>query len=221
MNRTIIQIYSELELPPNLQLHMLRTAAVAHLIADNWQGPELSLRKILRVLLLHDAGNVVKINYDKSPGVLGADVRDIERWKRLQREFIEKYGTDDHKVSRRIATECGCSSDELELMDAKVFVKNDITVALSNFDVKVAAYADQRVGPQGVMPLLDRLREAQARYRDVPGSSMNNPRTEFLIDCAQRIERQVMQFCRLSPEAITDVTIAPYLEKLRSYEIAG
>ena len=57
----ILDIYNKYHLPENLQMHMLRVAACSNLIIDNWAGDELDKSAIIRVCLLHDMGNIVKI----------------------------------------------------------------------------------------------------------------------------------------------------------------
>ena len=62
----IIKIYNKYYLPENLQMHMLRVAACSNLIIDNWKGIEIDKDAIIRVCLLHDMGNMVKIPEDFS-----------------------------------------------------------------------------------------------------------------------------------------------------------
>ena len=45
-------------------VHMLRVVACSYLIIDNWNGPEIDKEAIIRVCLLHDMGNIVKIPED-------------------------------------------------------------------------------------------------------------------------------------------------------------
>lgn len=130
-----------------------------------------------------------------------------------------RFGKDDHRASREIAKELGLSDKELTLMDGKIFTRNDETLASQDYARKIGAYADQRAAPDGVYSLLKRLREAQRRYRDKLGSSMNNPKTEMLIECAQEIEKQLMEYCDIKPEDITDTSVAPFIERLRTFEI--
>ena len=62
----IIDIYNKYHLPENLQMHMLRVAACSNLIIDNWNGQTIDKESIIRVSLLHDMGNMVKIPEDFS-----------------------------------------------------------------------------------------------------------------------------------------------------------
>lgn len=178
---TVDDVYDRYSVPMPLRLHMLRTAGVASLIADHWIGPPLGIDDMLPVLLVHDIGNIAKM----APSEPNAAEQ--------QAAFVRRYGQDDHEASHAVGAELGLSPEELRLMDAKVFVRNDETASSNDFTLKVAAYADQRVAPDGVMPLIARLEEARERYSDKPGSSMNNPRTPMLIDCARTIEAQLAE----------------------------
>ena len=60
----VLQIYEKYYLPENLQMHMLRVAACSWLIIDHWNGPQIDKNAIIRVLLLHDMGNMLKIPED-------------------------------------------------------------------------------------------------------------------------------------------------------------
>lgn len=207
---TITNIYNEYGIPEILQLHMLRVAAIAEKILVAWNGPTVDRPSLLRVLLLHDTGNIVKM-FDVE--------NDNERFHVMREKYYSVYGHDDHKVSIAIGRELGLTDDELALMDGKVFIRNDETLRSRDFSRKIGAYADQRAAPDGVLPLLERLREAQRRYKDKPGSSMNNPRTEMLIECAADIEKQVMSHCNINPTDITDASISPFIPKLRRFRI--
>lgn len=219
MPRTIQFIYNQAKVPPNLQRHMLRAAAAAEIIIDHWNGQTLARETILRVLLLHDIGNIVKCEFDKHPELLEEELGNISYWRKVQEEYICRFGKDDHLASHVLASEFGLTEEELTLLDAKLFKKNDLTSNSSNYNLKVAAYVDQRIGPFGVLPLLNRLRDAQRRYKETPGSLMNSSKGEFLIDCAVTIEKQVMKFCTLNPEDINDQSIADGVERLRRYEM--
>src|SRR6266498_2015992 len=147
MSRTIENIYDDFKVPPNLQRHMLRAAASAEIIAEHWFGPLISTPPMLRVLLLHDIGNIVKSDFDKKPELLEEEAPNVLYWKRVQKEFVERFGKDDHLASHKLAAEVGLNDDELALLDAKIFVKNDITLKSEDFNLKISAYVDQRVGP--------------------------------------------------------------------------
>ena len=112
----IIEIYNKYHLPDNLQMHMLRVAASSNLIIDNWNGPKIDKEAIIRVCLLHDMGNMVKIPEDFS---------DDEKFVKIRRKYLEKYGTNDHEINLEIGKLEG---------DAKIRYKDKPLYVWSNED---------------------------------------------------------------------------------------
>lgn len=106
----IIEIYKKYYLPENLQMHMLRVAACSKLILENWNGPELNKEAVIRVCLLHDMGNIVKIPEDFSK-----DKNFIE----TRKKYFEKYGTNDHEINLEIGKKEGLTEEEIIILDGK------------------------------------------------------------------------------------------------------
>ena len=86
----IIEIYKKYHLPENLQMNMLRVAACSNFIIDNWIGQEIDKELILRVSLLHDMGNMVKIPEDFSKD---EEFLKIRKHKKLAEMLAEKINT--------------------------------------------------------------------------------------------------------------------------------
>lgn len=207
----IMKIYSQYGIPEKLQMHMLRVAACAQILLEHWKGPEIEEESIIRVLLLHDMGNLVKIPESEFP--------DDNKFITNRRKQIAIYGEDDHAISEGIAKEVGLTEREIFIMNQKVFCNNEKTVMSPSWEIKIGAYCDQRVEPDGIYPIKERLEKAKQRYVHKPGSSMNCEKTDTWIQCATKIEKQIMENTDISPEQINNETIAPYIEKLKRYEI--
>ena len=206
----IIEIYNQYHLPKNLQMHMLRVAACTNLILDNWTGKPIDRKAITRVSLLHDMGNMVKIPEE------GQDREFIE----IRRKYYEKYGTNDHAINMLIGKNLGLSKKELEILNGKRSRKNEQTAKSDNYEIKICAYCDQRVAPDGVVSLKERLEDAKIRYKDKPLSVWSNEeKANQLIKLALEIEEQVMRYCKLKPEDINNQSIQPYIDRLKEYEI--
>lgn len=207
----IIEIYNKYHLPENLQMHMLRVAACSNLIMDNWNGEKIDKEAIIRVCLLHDMGNMVKIQEDSS---------DDDEFIKIRRKYFEKYGTNDHKINLEIGQVEGLSKKELIILDGKRSRKNEETLKSDSYEIKICAYCDQRVAPDGVVDLKTRLEDAKVRYKNKPLSVWSNEKkANHLIECALSIERQVMENCNLVPNDINDENIVKYITKLRDYNI--
>lgn len=207
----ILQIYQKYYIPKELQMHMLRVAACANLILDNWKGAKLEKESIIRILLLHDMGNIVKITPDQNndPEFL----KNREKW-------IQKCGEDDNKITEQIAKQEGLTSNEIEIMSKKSSKNNEKTAKSNSYEVKICAYCDQRVAPNGVLGIKERLEDAKKRYKNRPNYIWSNEEiANDLIECAMKIENQIMEYCTIKPNEINDKTIADYIEKLKKYDI--
>ena len=206
----ILEIYNKYHLPENLQMHMLRVTACTNLILDNWTGKSIDKEAITRVSLLHDMGNMVKIPEE------GQDREFIE----IRRKYFEEYGTNDHAINMVIGKKEGLTEKELEILDGKRSRKNEQTAKSDNYEIKICAYCDQRVAPDGVVSLKERLEDAKIRYKDKPLSVWSNEeKANQLIKLALKIEEQVMRYCKLKPEDINNQSIQIYIDRLKEYEI--
>lgn len=207
----IIAIYKKYYLPENLQMHMLRVAACSNLIIDNWKGPNIDKLAIIRVCLLHDMGNIVKIPEDFSKD---------QEFLKIRKKYFDKYGTNDHEINLEIGKQEGLTEHELTILDGKRSRKNEETLKSNSYERKICAYCDQRVAPDGVVSIKKRLEDAKIRYKDKPLSVWSNEeKANHLIECSLGIESQIMKYCKLKPEDINDFTIKEYIKKLKIYNI--
>ena len=207
----IIEIYKKYHLPENLQMHMLRVAACSNLIIDNWNGVEIDNKAIIRVCLLHDMGNIVKIPEDFSKD---------QEFLKIRKKYFDKYGTNDHEINLEIGKQEGLTEQELTILDGKRSRKNEETLKSNSYEIKICAYCDQRVAPDGVVSIKERLEDAKVRYKNKPLSVWSNEeKANHLIECSLGIEKQIMQYCKLKPEDINDFRIKEYIEKLKTYNI--
>jgi len=216
----IAAIYRTYRVPPNLQLHLLRAAAVGALICDNWTGPEMNRDDILSTLLLHDIGNIVKADYEQLVDLFPEEFQNLAYWKTVQVAVRARFGADDNEAALRIAEELGASKRVLELMRGKQFVMNQETSISDDWELKVCAYSDQRVSPLGVRSLKARLYEAKARCAAIPRASVNNPRFDELVACAVEIENQLSQHVQMPLEEVSEESIKKMIDSLREYAFA-
>ena len=206
----ILRIYNKYHLPENLQMHMLRVAACSNLIIDNWNGPDIDKQAIIRVNLLHDMGNMVKIPEDFSKD---------EEFIKIRKEYFDKYGTNDHEINLEIGQQEGLTEKELTILDGKRSRKNEETLKSNSYERKICAYCDQRVAPNGVVSIKERLEDAKIRYKNKPLSVWSNEeKANHLIECSLGIEKQIMKHCKLNPEDINDESIRKYIEMSKKYE---
>lgn len=221
-SQVCIAIYQNYALPLVLQTHMLRVAAVGKWIIDRWNHPDIKLneRTIIETLLLHDIGNIVK-GEDENFSKLFPDtypMESFEYWVNVRKWVSEHYGESDTMATKNIVREIGVSQDVQTMIEKKQFTNNRNTYMDKDYVVKICAYADQRVSPNGVMSLSGRLGEAIKRYQGVKGASVNSQNRQTLIQYAHKIEAQIFEYVNGSPDSITDDSIECYIQQLKSYE---
>ncbi|MFA6520198.1 MAG: HD domain-containing protein [Candidatus Paceibacterota bacterium] len=211
--RTILDIYKEYKIMPNLQMHMLRVAAVASIICDNFDEP-LPKEDIITACLLHDTGNILKFKLGYFPEFL--EPEGLEYWQKVKDKYKQKYGEDEHVATLKIAKELQASDQILELIYAISFVRAPITASEQKFGDKIVEYADSRVTPFGVVGLEDRLMDLRKRYDHKGGDT---PERRAYEQAVRDIEQQIFVKCSIKPEDITDKSVAPVVTLLKNFVI--
>jgi len=215
----IQEIYDQYQIMPNLQEHMLRVAGVASIISNNFKL-KIDKKSIITACLIHDIGKVVEINLDTTFKMFPYLLIKKNHWIEVQKETKKKYGTREEKVRNRIF-------NELKVSDATINIVNKTSIPSlqsihQNYDysLKVFAYSDMRVSPDGISPLNKRFKEGVARNLNTLLKKGFKPNEESsLIKYANKIEEQIFAHCIIKPEEITEEKVRPLIESLRNYEI--
>lgn len=71
---------------------------------------------------------------------------------------MKNMESNDHEINMVIGKEEGLTDKELEILDGKRSRKNEQTAKSDNYANQDSAYCDQRVAPDGVVSLKERLR---------------------------------------------------------------
>jgi hypothetical protein len=144
---------------------MYMVAAVGAYIADHWDKPnELDRARIVKGLLLHDTGNIIKFDFSR-PDLLGdAERKDLEKWKRIQTEFTQQYRNED-VATHALARLSGVDEKAFEILDAVGSAKLQKALETADWNKKIACYSDFRIGPFGVLTVNERFDDIVARYR--------------------------------------------------------
>jgi hypothetical protein len=201
---------------PQLQTHMLRVAAVASVICDNFNKP-LDKNLTVTTCLVHDIGSTSKINIGLFPEY--AKEKGVTYWKNIQNDFIKKYGKDDHKAAMKICKELRLKPEITKMMKLSGF-KHTIKIHKSNsLETKIFKYADMRVSPYGVLSLKERLEEARKRYLTVQTGIYTPKQFQKLIPIWSTIEEQIFYLCKIKPDDITERKVMPQMLKLKNFDI--
>lgn len=213
MALSIATIYKIYKIMLNLQEHMLRVAAVATMICDNFDEP-LPKEEIITACLLHDMGNIVKFRWDASFAMMKPE--DIPYWQNVKQEYIKKYGDKEDAIHRKIAQEIGVSDQVVELINAVSFLGAPKNVLQNDFGKKIVQYCDDRVSPFGIVSLEGRFADLRKRYTH---HKENTPERYAFENALKEIEKQIFAKCKIKPEDINDATAEPIISELRNFVV--
>ena len=216
MAKSIEDIYKKYKIPPSLQRHMLWVAAVASMICDNFEESLLK-EDIVTACLLHDMGNIVKYDMDVFPDLL--EPEGAEYWKKVQEEFMQKYGKDDHQANLKIVKELGLSINIIQFVDRVDFPLWCANSRDNNMGNKIMIYSDSRVCPHGIVSYEERMEEGRKRYQDRKDNNLKEEERKKLVACGKDIEKQIFAKCKIKPEDINDETVKQIIEKLKDFVV--
>jgi 5'-deoxynucleotidase YfbR-like HD superfamily hydrolase len=208
--RTIQDVYQRYHIMANLQQHMLRVTGVAQQILSVLPVHKINesdRHDVLLAALLHDMGNILKFDLLKYPKFL--EPEGLAHWQKVQAEFQKKYGPDEHTAVLQILDELGVSLRVQELVEAVGFLVAVENQQSNDMARKVAAYADMRVTPHGVVSLEERLRDLCERYGAKFPSAESQRQREVFEKALRGIEGQLFRNLSLRPDQITEVSTLP------------
>ncbi len=216
----IRDIYDRFKIPPNLRLHMLRTASVAEMLCDNWHGTAINKEDIIAACLLHDLGNIAKFDLGETDAhLLGEEAKRIDYWRKVKTETMGKYGSSEYDATRNMMKELGVSSKVVSLVDRMIYVLRNPEEA-HDYELMLCEYADERVSPKGVLSVAERFAEfAERNSKSI--SATNRARVAIvtsLLRNALDVESRIFANMGIKPEQINDESIKPYLDRYTKHK---
>jgi 5'-deoxynucleotidase YfbR-like HD superfamily hydrolase len=213
----ISEIYQKYQIPPHLQLHMYRVSAVAWTICDNFDE-ELDKINIVAAELLHDMGNIIKFDLKLFPEFLEPEGYDY--WERVQKDYIARYGYDEHEATRIIANEVSTAPRIQELLNSVGSSKTSLIIKSKDKAKWIANYSDYRVYPHGVVSLKRRLEDGRKRY--VNNTRLNSVSMEKSIEIEKfsyELEELIQKETSIDLNSITDESVSDIIKQLPNFEI--
>ena len=107
--RTARYVYDSYDVPPWLQTHQMRVAAVGKMVAEARQQM-IDVDLVVRTCLVHDIGAIVKFDFstEGQTRVLGLCApEETPRWSAVQRSMRERYGETEKAATSAILHELG------------------------------------------------------------------------------------------------------------------
>ncbi|MFZ2593657.1 MAG: HD domain-containing protein [Minisyncoccia bacterium] len=213
----IQEIYKKYDIFTALQLHQLRVAGVAQQLCESLDC-DVQQNVVVAVCLMHDMGNVLKLDFSKFPEFF--EPEGVDYWKSVKEKYIQRYGTDEHHATAMIVHEIiGSKAYDIYLNS----YGHTHAVALrekSSIEEKICAYADMRVAPRGVVSMLERYSEMCARYKNHPTVHLGTDeelRVQWEALCD--IESELFAHARITPEQITESSVSQYWDSLKKTNI--
>lgn len=189
----ITKVYNDLQIPKHLQKHMLRVAAVGQFLAQNWNDQSIMLddKSIIKTLLLHDLGNLLKFDLNRGIELFHHSERDVGYWKKVQHELSIKYDPDEHKATYSMAKNVGVSDRVLHLLSNMGSSNLQQTLESSDWELKVCSYSDFRVGPHGYLTVRERFDDILDRYKGREHALADEQKTRQKMERCLLLEQQL------------------------------
>ncbi len=220
---TIKSVYQKYQIPPNLQEHMLRVTGIAKIIVESWKDNLVDLPTILSACLIHDMGNLLKFDLVNKASFLGEEAKNIDHWRKVKEEMIQKYGPDEHFATATICKELNLNEKSFWIVKNWGFGNFARALASDNWEYKICMYCDHRIGPFGIVSLIDRFAEQRKRYElqkhDSVDASAHLTDQGRLANCAFEVEKQLQSKISRDLTTITDEEIKKDFENFLSREI--
>lgn len=159
---TTQDLYNQYPIPKNLQTHMLRAAALAQIIVENWTGPNIDKDSIIKACLFHDAGKLVKFNFSNAK-MLDPDDHDLAYWQKKQQEMFAKYGREEHPATRGVCVDMGLPAKVIALFEKMEWEDIEKHLAKNDLEACILVYCDTRIGPFGILPIRERIDDLASR----------------------------------------------------------
>lgn len=221
--RTVGDIYEAYRIPPWLQEHQLRVAAVGKMVCGI--RPEAHEQQVILACLFHDMGNILKFDFvPDGPLVSLMAEKGMDYWKQVHDDFLRTYGKDEHEAAIIIGRELGLSEEVVRVMDGINFWEIDAIKRNGPLELQIAEYADMRVAPFGVVLAAQRLADIKKRYE--PRWAAEGFRQGGIRDFDEKanllveMETELFKGASLQPGDINDTSVAPLVEELKKYEIS-
>ncbi len=212
--RQIQSIYERYAIPTNVQRHMFSVAGVAKQICENCKD-KIDSTDLIATCLIHDLGNIIKMNFDNEEKIKLLDKNDVQRleyFKKKQEEFWKKYGKDDNLANELIAKELGANDEIIYLLENKAIEHKPIEFWSDDLPLLILAYADCRVSPCGVVSMQERIEE-YAHRNEFHKDKEKMENTKKFEEFSKLMESELFKKMKIKPEDINQESIKKYTQE--------
>ncbi len=217
----IIQdIYHKTKIPKNLARHMLRVAAVGQHLARNWPT-QIDSDAIIETLLFHDLGNILKFDLKAGIELFDEDEQNVAYWTSVRDDMAKKYSPDEHVATLLLAQEFGLSQRSLTLLQNMGSSNLSKTLSSSDWELKICAYSDFRVGPFGFLTVEERFADILKRYEGREHVLADKQATLQKMAACQQLESQLQEMVNIDLQLIDYDDLEKGANSLSGTEVRG
>ena len=196
--------------PKNLQEHMLRTAALAEIILENWTGKELDNNSIVQTCAFHDIAKPMTFDLAKQAD-FGMSEEDIKKLGELQVRIKKDFSSDEHTATVKICEKIGLSETSVKLAENLEWEYIPRLLKVNDIESLIPIYCDMRIGLKGILTLDERLEDLKERT--------NADEYEENVKNGKALEELIKNNTEIDVDSITDEQINERFEKLLNIEI--
>jgi hypothetical protein len=212
------EIYKNYPVPLLLRKHHIRVASVGAYIADNFrQAKKINKDLVVKTLLLHDLGNIIKFNLDKASYMSKDEWKNIEKWRELQTTYRKKY-KDEHVATYEMAKELGITQ-VLEYLAQMGTSKLPVLIKSRDFNLKLMTYADLRCSPFSVVTIDERFDDIIKRYKGTKHPLSDVKSMELRRKEALLLEKQLQEEVEISLPNVVEKDIHKYERYVKEIDI--
>ncbi|MFS8158652.1 MAG: hypothetical protein ACMG6E_00295, partial [Candidatus Roizmanbacteria bacterium] len=138
----------------------------------------------------------------------------VDYWKKVQKDFRDKFGDDEYEATAQIAKEIGVGNKVLGLIESIGFKNSENVYFSGNLEKMICTYCDQRVSPDSIVSLDKRFEEGSKRFQSHHrvDEIFSNKMNRYLKD----IEKEIYKNSTIDPGSINEPMVIPLLPILES-----
>jgi hypothetical protein len=142
------------------------------------------------------------------------DRKQLDFLRVKQKEFLNRYGSNDWVANEKIVEEIGVNKNVFYLFKHKALERETNLDWKNDLDLMIFCYADLRVAPNGVTTLKKRLAEFAKRY-DLKSDKKKWAYSCAFCEFADKLEKILFENIEIKPKDITNRSIKKYFDKYK------
>lgn len=196
--------------PKNLQEHMLRVAAISKIILHNWTGPELDKKAVTVACATHDIAKPMTFDITKQ-AQYGASQIDIANLVKLQDFIKNNYGEEEYEAACKMCRDIGVEEKICQMVKNLGWINIPQLLKDKNTEMLVSIYCDMRIGPEGILSLIGRIKDVKGRA--------NYEGSDNFLKNGKVLEKEIQKNVSHDLNKISDQDLNSHFDELLNTEV--